>query len=303
MMQSDTSIRPECRRVLEICVKFNAHNCMLELDKIIAPPGLIPALSGSTEGSVLKVGGGLPWGPLAPSSVVIHHRPHISALMHTGGKPGPDYFAGLAWFMWLRTHRVPVLFMHHDSSKRMADIKQDLKLSENEILRILAKDHEVFNAEVEQAEEITKFYNSIQGQPPQYPLLSYLDPLKDELASRAFAAPMFIVSDKPEVYQVFLQGPEKVRELMEGQLSNDNTGCNKITDESACLGSKDGRKGQWFSDSPCHWCCGEKCTASSSSVCSPKAYLLNQPEYTGHSKNGLGENSCKEYQPPLIVTI
>lgn len=76
---------------------------------------------------------------------------------------------------------------------------------------------------------------------------------------------------------------------MSDGLSAENYGCNTLTAEEECVSSKDGRPA--FGLSPCQWCCGEACT-SGGSKCEPKGWLVDQDDYIGHSKSGLGDDNC-----------
>jgi len=77
-------------------------------------------------------------------------------------------------------------------------------------------------------------------------------------------------------------------------LDPNNNGCVYITNETACLTSRDGGTGLG-NGFPCEWCCGEKCRADADEVCATKAYLNSHSSvgsWNGQSKNGLGESTC-----------
>ena len=72
-------------------------------------------------------------------------------------------------------------------------------------------------------------------------------------------------------------------------------GCNTMTTEAECTTSAEGRLGAAYSASPCAWCCGHPCTSSHhANLCEPRDWLLAQPNYIGHSKDGDGYNTCEE---------
>jgi len=76
-------------------------------------------------------------------------------------------------------------------------------------------------------------------------------------------------------------------------LSNNNGGCHAISSRAACMSAKDGRKGQFYSDSPCSWCCGKACTGNNANKCEPHVWVTGISTYHGESENGAGHNTCK----------
>merc|ERR1711998_66160 len=50
-------------------------------------------------------------------------------------------------------------------------------------------------------------------------------------------------------------------------LNGNNHGCWEIKSKKECMASKDGRKNEFYSGSPCQYCCGAHCTTNNDNVC------------------------------------
>ena len=86
--------------------------------------------------------------------------------------------------------------------------------------------------------------------------------------------------------------------------------CVNIQTEAECVVAADDRA-QYAENPACHWCCGDACLSDNGNKCQPEGLLLetversltnvNAARYVGHSRNGLGYNTCESHEGPAVT--